>query len=57
MFGEIAQEYHQKFWVFFFVFVVFEGRDTIPLSIETDVVDDVWCSRYYSGNLGNAAGT
>ena len=39
-FGEIAPEYHQKFWVF--VFAVFEqsaGRDTIPVSVETEVDD------------------
>ena len=40
-FGEMAQEYYQKFCVF--VFVVFEqsGRDTIHVSIERKVDDPV----------------
>ena len=38
-FGEMALEYYQKFWVD--VFAVFEqsGRDTTPVSIETELDD------------------
>ena len=39
MFEEIPQKYYQKFWVFVFAVVEQSGRDTIPVSIETEVDD------------------